>query len=68
MADIYRYFGFVADVSRYSVLVEFGGFLKCEVDFSGNFRLMDPSGFLRLLFKVIIAGYKAFLLAVGGGK
>ena len=49
-------------------LVESGGFLKHRVDISGNLRLVDPSGFLRLLFGIITAGYKAFLLAVKSGK
>ena len=48
----------MADVGRYFILVEFGG----------NLRLMDPSGFLRFLFGVGIMGYKTFLLAVRGGK
>jgi len=58
VADICGYFGSIADISRYSVLVEF----------SGNLRLVDPSGFLRFLFKVRTVGYKTFLLAVGSGK
>ena len=49
-------------------LVESGGILKCRVDFSGNFRLVDPSGFFRLLFGVGTAGYKAFLLTIRGSK
>jgi len=58
IVDICRYFGSVADISRYSVLVEFGG----------NLRLVDPSGFLRFLFRIGIVGYKTFLLATRGSK
>ena len=58
VADVCRYFGSMADVGGYSVLVEFGG----------NFRLVNPSGFLRFLFGVGTVGYKTFLLAMGGGK
>jgi len=75
--DVCGYFRSVADVSGYSVLVEFsrilglvesGGFLRCGVDFGGNLRLVDFSGFFRLLFRVIIMGCKAFLLAARGSK
>jgi len=58
VADVCRYFRSVADIGGYSVLVEFGG----------NLRLVDPSGFLRFLFGVRTVGYKTFLLAAGGGK
>jgi len=58
VADICRYFRSVADVGGYSVLVEFGG----------NLKLVDPSGFLRFLFRVGIVGYKTFLLAARGSK
>jgi len=58
VADICRYFGSMADVGRYSILVEF----------SGNLRLVDLSGFLRFLFRVGTVGYKTFLLTIGGGK
>ena len=58
VVDVCRYFGSVADIGRYSVLMEF----------SGNLRLVDPSGFLRFLFGVGTASYKAFLLAVRDGK
>jgi len=33
-------------------LVELGGLFRCRVDVSGNFRLMDPSGFFRFWFRV----------------
>ena len=63
------------DVSRYSVLVGFGGILGSvessgflTVDIDGNLRLVDFSGFLRFLLRVKTAGYKTFLLAVGGSK
>ena len=58
IADVCRYFGSIVDVGRYSVLVEF----------SGNFRLVDSSRFLRFLFRIGTVGYKTFLLATGGGK
>jgi len=58
IADVYRYFGSMADVYRYFILVEF----------NGNFRLVDFSGFLRFLFRVRTAGYKTFLLAIRGSK
>ena len=73
--NVSGYFRSVADVSRYSVLVEFGGILRLVessgflmVDISGNLRLVDLSGFLRFLFRVITVGYKAFLLAARGSK
>ena len=46
------------DVGGYSVLVEF----------SGNLRLVDFSGFLRFLFRVRTTGYKTFLLAIRDSK
>ena len=49
-------------------LVESDRFLRCRVDFGGNLRLMDLSGFLRLLFRIKTVGYKAFLLAARGSK
>ena len=58
VVDICGYFGSVVDVGRYSVLMEFGG----------NFRLVDLSGFLGFLLGVGTVGYKTFLLAVRGGK
>ena len=72
--DVSGYFGSLADVGRYLVLVEFGGivrlvefseFFKCGVDISGNFRL---SGFPKFWFGVKVVYYKAFLLVMGGGK
>ena len=67
----------MADVSGYLILVEFGGiirsvefsrFLRCGVDISRNFRLMDFSKFLRFQFKVRIVCYRTFLLVIRGGK
>ena len=49
-------------------LVESSGFLKCKVDISGNLRLIDFSGFPKFWFRVKIVYYRAFLLAMGGGK
>ena len=70
MADVCRYFGFVVDVSRYSVLMEFGEILG-SVE-SGGFLIVDIdgnlSGFLGFLFRVGTVGHKTFLLAAGGGK
>jgi len=48
--------------------MEFGRFLKYRVDISGNFRLINPSGYFKLLLKVGTVGYKAFLFAAGGSK
>jgi len=48
--------------------VEFSGFLRRKVDFSGNLKLMDFSGFSRLWFGVKAVYYKAFLFATGGSK
>jgi len=58
IADIYGYFRSIADVSGYSILVEF----------SGNPRLVDFSGFFRFLFRIRTVGYKTFLLAGEGSK
>ena len=73
--DISRYFRSVADVSRYSVLVEFSGILGLVessrflmVDIDGNLRLVDLSGFFRFLLRIGTVGYKTFLLAAGGSK
>ena len=50
-------FRFLTVINGNLVLVEFGGifrlvessrFLRCEVDFSGNLKLIDLSGFPRL--------------------
>jgi len=49
-------------------LVESGGLFRYRVDVSGNFRLIDPSGFFRFWFRVCVASYKALLLTTGGGK
>ena len=68
------YFGFLADVGGYLVLVEFGGivrsvefsgFLRCGVDIGGNLRL---GRFPKFWFRVKAVHYRAFLLAMGGGK
>ena len=48
--------------------MESGGFLKCRVDISKNLRLMDLSRFLKFQFRVKVVSYRAFLLAIGGGK
>ena len=48
--------------------MESGGLFRYRVDVSGNFRLMDPSGFFRFRFRVCVVSYKALLLATGGGK
>ena len=77
LIDVNGYFRFLADVYRYLILVEFSGiiklvksgkFLKCGVDISGNLRLMDLSRFSKFRFGVRAVSYKAFLLAIGGGK
>ena len=56
LADVYRYFKSLVDIIRYLILIKFsgiiglvesGGFLKYKIDISGNFRLMDLSGFFR---------------------
>jgi len=67
MTDVCRNFRPIADISGYSVLVEFSGILG-SVESGGNLRLVDFSGFLRFLFRVGTAGYKTFLLAIGGSK
>jgi len=33
-------------------LVELGGFFRCRVDVSRNFKLVDPGGFFRFWFRV----------------
>ena len=84
LVDVSRYFRSLADVSGYLKsligtsgylvlmefggivrLVEFSGFLRCGVDISGNLRL---SGFFKFWFRVRVVYYRAFLLAMGGGK
>ena len=51
----------LVDISGNLVLVEFGGilrlvelsrFLRCRVDISRNFRLVDPGRFPRFWFRV----------------
>ena len=44
------------------------GFLKYRVDISRNLRLMDLSKFFKFRFRVRVVSYRAFLLAIGGGK
>ena len=56
--DVGRYPRSLIDASRYFILVEF----------SGNLRLMDLSGFPKFQFRVKAVSYRAFLLAMGGGK
>ena len=48
--------------------VEFSGFLRHRVDFSGNLRLIDLSGFLGLWFGVKAIYYKVFLFVTRGSK
>ena len=48
--------------------MEFGGFLRCKVDISGNLRLIDLSRFLRFQFKVKVVSYKTLLFTIRGGK
>ena len=45
--------------------VESSGFLKYRVDIGRNLRL---GKFLKFWFRVKAVHYKAFLLAIGGGK
>ena len=77
LADVCGYFRSLVDIIEYLILVEFSGiirlvefnkFLKCRVDISGNFRLMNLSGFPKFQFRVRAVFYKAFLLAIGGSK
>ena len=51
--------------SGYLILVEFSGIFKYGVDIGGNLRL---SRFPKFWFKIRVVYYKAFLLAIGGGK
>ena len=53
------------DASGYLILVEFGGFLRCRVNISGNLKL---SGFPKFQFRVKAVYYKTFLLTTGGSK
>ena len=77
LTDVNGYSGFLADVCGYLILVKFsgiirlvesGGFLRYGVDISGNFRLMDLSGFFKFQFRVKVISYKTFLFAIKGGK
>ena len=45
----------------------FGRFLR-YVYISGNFRLVDPSGFSRFRYSIYAVSYKALLPIAGGGK
>ena len=74
MINIGRYFGFLADVGGYLVLVEFSGIVKLvkssgfliyRVDISGNLRL---NRFFKFWFRVKVVYYRVFLLAMGGSK
>ena len=77
LVDVYGYFRSLADVVRYLILVEFSGiirsvessgFLRYKMDISRNLRLMDLSRFFKFRFGVRVVFYRAFLLAMGGGK
>ena len=70
-------FRFLINISGNLALVEFGGifwliesgrFLRCGVDFNGNFGLVGLSRFPRLWFRVRMTCYRAFLFAMGGSK
>ena len=71
-------FGFLTDVGRYSKsLVDVSGYPRSLTDasgylismeFSGIIRLVDLSEFFKFQFRVRAVYYKAFLLAMGGGK
>ena len=50
------------------MLMEFGGFFRHRVDFSGNPRLVDFSGFPGLWFKVKAMCYKTFWFATKNNK
>ena len=67
------------DISRISILVEFGrilrlvesgGFLRCRVDIGRNLRLVNLGGFPRFYFRFRfrVVYYKVFLLIIGGSK
>ena len=56
--DVDGYSRSLADVGGYLVLVEFGGIV----------RLVNLSGFPKFQFRVRVVYYRAFLLAMGGGK
>ena len=74
LTDVSRYPRSLIDASGYPVLVKFSGivrsvefskFLKYRVDIGGNLRL---NKFSKFQFRVRVVHYKAFLLAIGGGK
>ena len=48
--------------------MESGRFLRYKVDISGNFKLVDFSGFFRFQFGVRMVHYRTFLLTIRGGK
>ena len=68
MADVGGYFRSLIDASGYLILVEFSEFFRYGIDINGNLRLMDLSGFFKFWFRVRVVHYRAFLLAIGGGK
>ena len=63
-----RNFRFLMVINKNLVLMEFNGFLRRKIDFGGNLRLIDLSGFPGLWFRVKAIYYKIFLFAIGGGK
>ena len=74
LTDVGGYSRSLADVSRYLISVKFSRiiksvkfnkFLRCRVDINKNLRL---SGFPKFWFRVKAVHYRAFLLAIGGGK
>ena len=74
LADVGGYLRSLIDASGYLVLVKFGGivrsvkssgFFRYGVDISGNLRL---NKFFKFQFRVKVVYYRAFLLAIGGGK
>ena len=50
------------------VSMEFGGFLRHAVDFGGNLRLINLSGFLSVWVRAKVTCYRVFLFVTGGGK
>jgi hypothetical protein len=42
----------LVEFGRILRLVELSRFLRCRVDIGGNFRLVNPSGFLRFRLRV----------------
>jgi len=55
-------------INKNLVLMEFNGFLRRKIDFGGNLRLIDLSGFLGLWFGVKAIYYKVFLFVTRGSK